>query len=126
MKKSRKGYRDMDHDPGIAPCGLECSRCIHFLAGEDPDAMKRIQSWSAALNVAAETMICGGCRAQAGQVPLQNHLFGRDHCCGIYECAARKKIGYCGFCSRFPCGHRHPYTEKADLVPSTLRPFLGL
>lgn len=115
----------MDDDRGIAPCGLECARCIHFLARENPDAMKRILRWSSALGIPAEAMLCGGCRVQAGQVPLQNHLFGDDHCCGIYECAAEKKTGYCGFCDLSPCGNRHPYAEKADLVPSNFKSFLG-
>jgi hypothetical protein len=115
----------MDHDPVIAPCGVECSGCIHFLARDNAAAMKQIQRWSAALNIPAKAMICGGCRAQAGQVPLQRHLFGDDHCCAIYECAKIKKIGYCGFCSISPCDRRHPYTEKAGLVPSNIKPFLG-
>jgi hypothetical protein len=126
MKNTGKGNPDMDHDQRIAPCGMECAKCIHFLANKNSEAMKQVQKWAAALNISAEAMVCGGCRAQAGQVPLQKRLFGDDHCCGIYDCAAKKKIGYCGFCDRSACGHRHPYAEKAGLVPSNIRPFLGL
>ena len=115
----------MDNDHGIAPCGMECVKCIHFFANENLAAVEQVRKWSAALNVATETLICGGCRAQAGQVPMQNHLFGDDHCCGIYACAAKKQIGYCGFCDRSSCGHRHPYAENADLVPSNFKSFLG-
>jgi hypothetical protein len=126
MKGTARGNLAMDDDNGIAPCGMECAKCIHFLGNENSAAREQIRKWSAALNVATETMICGGCRAQGGQVPFQKHLFGDEHCCGIYDCATRKKIEYCGFCNRSSCGHRHPYTEKAGLVPSSIKPFLGL
>ena len=82
----------MDCDPMLAPCGLECCHCIHFLARKDPEAMKQIQQWSADIGIPSEEMLCGGCRAQAGQIPFQKHLFGKDHRCAIYACSQREVV----------------------------------
>lgn len=114
----------MENDYLTAPCGLECHRCDHFLANSDPAVEKRVRAWSEDLHVSPEKMICHGCRHQKGRIPLQLHLFGKDHQCATYHCAKRKKVDYCGTCGRFPCDMRHPYTVNADLLDRRTRAFL--
>ena len=114
----------MDCDPMLAPCGLECRHCIHFLARKDPEAMKQIQQWSADIGIPSEEMLCGGCRAQAGQIPFQKHLFGNDHHCAIYACSQRGCVDYCRTCNRFPCDKRHPYIAKSKWLPREIKTFL--
>ena len=106
----------MAHKQLIAPCGVNCARCVHYLANENPAALEQVKKWSAILNIPIEAITCKGCWAQKGQIPLQRHLFGDNHLCSIYGCEQRKKAEYCGLCKQFPCDKRHPYTEKAELL----------
>lgn len=107
----------------LAPCGLECSCCVHFLAGRNPAARKQIERWAATLKIPTEKMICGGCRAQTGRVPLQNHLFGDDHRCALYACSRKENVEYCTACKQFPCDKRHPYNEKSELLTKDIKAF---
>ena len=108
----------------IAPCGLECSRCVHYLATRNSAARKQVEQWSAILNIPIETITCKGCRAQAGQIPLQQHLFGDAQRCSIYGCAQRKKAEYCGPCDQFPCDIHYQqeiYSKKLlDMIKGML------
>ena len=114
----------MNCDPMLAPCGLECCHCVHFLARENTAAMKQIEQWSANLKIPSEEMLCGGCRVQAGRIPFQKHLFGNDHRCAIYACAQSECVDYCGTCNQFPCAKRHPYVEKAEWMAQEIKAFL--
>ena len=108
----------------IAPCGVNCARCIHYLANENPTALVQVEKWSARLNIPIEDITCKGCRAHTGQIPLQKHLFGNNHRCSIYCCAQEKKAEYCGFCEQFPCDKRHPYLEKSELLNKNAKELL--
>ena len=114
----------MNGNEMLAPCGLECSYCVHFLANKDATARKQIERWSAALKIPAEKMICGGCRAQIGRIPLQNHFFGDDHRCALYACSRKRNVDYCATCKQFPCDKRHPYSEKSELLTKGTKAFL--
>ena len=105
----------------IAPCGVECSHCIHYLANTDTAARKQGAQWSSILGVSIEMITCKGCRGQAGQIPFQKHLFGDSHRCSIHRCAQRRKIEYCGYCDHFPCDKRHPYTENAEQLTQKVK-----
>ena len=118
------GKIEMNCDPMLAPCGLECGHCVHFLAHKNSAAMEKIERWSANLKIPSEEMLCAGCRAQGGRIPFQKHLFGSDHRCAIYACSQREGVDYCGTCSRFPCGKRHPYIEKSKGLAQETRAFL--
>ncbi len=100
----------------ISPCGVACASCVHYLANDNPAALVQVEKWSSLLKIPIETFTCRGCWSHKGQIPLQKHLFGDNHCCSIYGCAQRKKVEYCGLCEQFPCDKRHPYTENADLL----------
>jgi len=45
MKNTGKGNIDMNHDHLLVPSGLECAKCIHFLANENSAAMEKVQNW---------------------------------------------------------------------------------
>jgi len=100
----------------IAPCGVDCARCVRYLANENPAALVQVEKWSALLNIPIQAITSKGCRAQARQISLQTHLFGDNHRCSIYGCEQRKKAEYSGFCEKFPYGKRHPYLEKNELL----------
>ena len=106
----------MAYQQMIAPCGVDCARCVHYLANENPAALVQVEKWSALLNIPIEAITCKGCRANTGQIPLQKHLFGNNHRCSIYRCARGKRAKYCGLCEQFPCDKRHPYLEKTELL----------
>ena len=108
----------------IASCGVNCARCVHYLADENPAALAQVEKWSALLNIPIEAITCKGCRAHKGQIPLQKHLFGDNHRCSIYGCAQGKKAEYCGLCEQFPCDKRHPYLEKAMLLNDNAKALL--
>ena len=108
----------------IAPCGVDCARCVHFLANENPAALVEVEKLSALLNIPNEAIMCKGCWAHTGQIPLQKHLFGDNHRCSIYGCAQEKKAEYCGFCEQFPCGRHHPYIENSELLNNNAKALL--
>jgi hypothetical protein len=108
----------------IAPCGMDCASCVHYLANDNPAALVQVEKWSALLNIPIEIITCKGCWAHSGQIPLQKHLFGDNHRCSIYGCAQGKKTEYCGLCEQFPCDKRHPYLEKNELLNKNAKALL--
>ena len=114
----------MAHKQLISPCGVNCARCVHYLANENTAALAQVEKWSARLNIPIEIITCKGCRAHTGQIPLQQHLFGDNHRCSIYGCAQEKKTEYCGICEQFPCDKRHPYFEKTELLDKNAQALL--
>ena len=93
----------MDYLKMTAPCGLDCFNCHFFLAREDREAMNTVEKLSEEHNIPVEVMLCNGCRAHDGQIPLQKHVFGEAHRCAAYECSKEKGINFCGDCEQFPC-----------------------
>lgn len=113
----------MDYVTMTAPCGLDCFNCQFFLANEDPDALAEVKALSEQLNVPVQIMLCRGCRAHNGQIPLQKHLFGEKHYCAAYECSQSRGATFCGDCHEFPCDHLHPYADKASVLPHNTKVF---
>lgn len=107
----------MDTLQMTAPCGLDCFNCQFFLAHESPSALAEVEKLSEQLSIPVDIMLCKGCRAHNGRIPLQLHLFGEDHRCAAYECAKEVGVLLCGHCDEFPCDHLHPYADKADVLP---------
>jgi hypothetical protein len=116
----------MEFDTMIAPCGLECFKCTHFLAMREPAARRQVERWSRTLDIPVDKMLCKGCRAHDGRVPLHQHLFGQGHVCTTYQCATQGEAAFCGGCDSYPCGERHPYAVQADRLPQHIRSFLCL
>lgn len=107
----------MDYLKMTAPCGLDCFNCQFFRAHKDPAALVEVQNLSEQLNIPVEVMLCNGCRAHDGKIPLQKHIFGEAHYCAAYECIKEKGFDFCGDCEDFPCDHLHPFADKADVLP---------
>ncbi len=113
----------MDYMKLTAPCGLDCFNCTFYLAHEDPDAMAQLEEWSKEYNVPIDKMLCRGCKAADGQIPLHKHLFGAEHHCDAYECSKEKGVDLCCECQEFPCDHLHPYADRAQELPHNIKVF---
>ena len=113
----------MDYFHLTAPCGLDCFNCHFYRAREDADAMQTLEEMSVQYNVPVDIMLCNGCRAHDGQIPLQKHVFGEAHRCAAYECAKGKGVDFCGDCDDFPCDNLHPYADKAGELPHNIKVF---
>ncbi|MDD2517078.1 MAG: DUF3795 domain-containing protein [Thermovirgaceae bacterium] len=101
----------------IAPCGLDCSKCLAFEEGDirkNASELKKLlgknfsgyASRFAGMNPAFEgyaefarlleylaTGPCGGCRKESC-------LFGE---CRVRDCVREKGVDYCCECPQFPC-----------------------
>lgn len=113
----------MDYFQMTAPCGLDCFNCPFFLAHEDEKALDTVKAWSAKLDIPLDVMLCKGCRAHNGRIPLQKHLFGQGHRCAAYECSNGKAADFCCDCDEFPCDNLHPYADKATELPHNTKVF---
>ena len=113
----------MDYRQMTAPCGLDCFNCHFFLARQDRSALEIVEGLSQKFQIPVEIMLCRGCRNHNGRIPLQKHVFGEAHRCAAYECSRRKGVEFCGDCDRFPCGHLHPYADKAEELPHNIKVF---
>ena len=113
----------MDYFQMTAPCGLDCFSCVFYLAHEDQEAMKSVEKMSNEYNVPVNIMLCKGCRSHDGKIPLQMHLFGKNHRCSAYECSKSKGLRFCGYCDEFPCDNLHPYADKASTLPHNIKVF---
>ncbi len=113
----------MDYFKMTAPCGLDCFNCQFFLANDDEKALGIVKKLSEDFNMPLDVMLCNGCRAHDGKIPLQKHAFGADHECASYECSKGKGLDFCGDCGEFPCDHLHPYADKAATLPHNTKVF---
>lgn len=113
----------MDYEYLTAPCGLDCFNCHFYLAPENPEAMAQVEALSQRFEVPVDVMLCKGCRAHDGRIPLQQHVFGVDHRCAAYECGKEKAVRFCSDCGDFPCDHLHPYADMAGEVPHNTKVF---
>ncbi|ACL06367.1 conserved hypothetical protein [Desulfatibacillum aliphaticivorans] len=113
----------MDYAFMTAPCGLDCFNCIYFLAHEDDAAMEEVKKISEQYGTPIDVMLCMGCRAHDGRIPLHQHLFGEDHRCASYECVKGKELEFCGDCDDFPCDFLHPYADMSTELPHNFKVF---
>ncbi len=113
----------MDYLKMTAPCGLDCFNCHFYLANDDSEALETVKEIAAHYKMPMDVMLCGGCRAHDGRIPLQLHAFGEDHRCAAYECAKEKGMTFCGDCDRFPCDNLHPHADRASELPHNIKVF---
>lgn len=86
----------------IAPCGLDCLKCRVFVAtlANDLETLIKVGlEWGKSYNrpIAAEEVMCDGCRAPSDRV----WLGCRD--CGLRQCERSKQAMTCAHCAGFPC-----------------------
>ncbi len=111
----------------LAPCGLDCSRCLHFGSGRTREyaeglrremegfekvapmlaqgpapVMRDYEAFKAVLDHLAEGN-CVGCRK--GQVCFES--------CVALSCCREKGVDFCFQCDQFPCDRNH-YPESLD------------
>lgn len=113
----------MDYLKMTAPCGLDCFNCHFFLAHEDKEAMNNVEELSKKHKIPVDVMLCKGCREHHGQIPLQKHVFGKEHRCAAYECSKENGVQFCGECDQFPCDNLHPYADMASELPHNIKVF---
>jgi hypothetical protein len=86
----------------IAYCGLDCSKCIGYLATQANDARQIADvagKWSKQFHadIKPEHVICDGCKAD------KRKSFHCANLCEIRKCCAGKKYETCVECGKFPC-----------------------
>jgi hypothetical protein len=113
----------VDYLKMTAPCGLDCFNCHFYLAREDQEAMNTVEKLSEEHKIPVEVMLCNGCRPHDGQIPLQKHVFGKEHRCAAYECSKEKGVKFCSDCDEFPCDNLHPYADMAGDLPHNMKVF---
>ena len=111
----------MDYQKMTAPCGLDCFNCDFFLANSDEEILERVKIRMKEYNL--PVILCKGCRAENGKIPLQKYVYGENHRCAAYECTCSKGIQLCSECDEFPCDKLHPYADKAVSLPHNLKVF---
>ena len=101
----------------LAPCGLDCSRCVSCasgtvkklsdeltaaLAGFEKKAQlfakmaPALEGYTSCMQVLHHfsSASCSGCRSGGGKFPL----------CAVKDCYKEKGVDFCGGCDEFPCG----------------------
>ncbi|MFA6383998.1 MAG: DUF3795 domain-containing protein [Candidatus Omnitrophota bacterium] len=103
----------------IAYCGLDCSKCIAYLATQAND-QKQIsevaRKWSAQFmsDVKPEHVICDGCKAGGRKSIYCGNL------CKVRKCCAGKRYGTCIECADFACSDLNFILSHAPEARSNL------
>ncbi len=109
--------KDIDLIELTAPCGLDCFNCPIYLANENEEARKLVESKAQKYGFPADKARCKGCRERNGVPPL-----GTEQC-KVFKCISLKGIESCADCSDFPCDNLHPYAEFASDLPHNIKVF---
>jgi hypothetical protein len=112
----RMEYKDiLDH---LAPCGLNCRKCIGHADGEIKECSRRLLQLLGSFDRYAERF--SGFLPVFGGYPrfkdLLEHFSGasclgcrKGACgyldCGVFVCYRQKGVDFCFQCDAFPCGH---------------------
>ena len=86
----------------IAYCGLDCSKCIGYLATQakdDKQISEVARKWSEQFHaeVKSEHVICDGCKTE------KRKSFHCANLCKIRKCCIEKKYNSCIECDDFAC-----------------------
>ncbi len=106
----------MDYRRMTAPCGLDCFNCSVYLA-KDNERLRAAVARN--LNIPVERVACRGCREENGTIGF----LGMTEPCNVYRCIQKKGLDFCCDCPDFPCGHLHPYADKAAERPHNTKVF---
>lgn len=113
----------MDNFQMTAACGLDCFNCDFCRAHANREALHRVAQFSTQYAIPVETMLCRGCRAHNGRIPLPLHVFGVAHRCAAYACSREEGLAFCGECGQFPSDNLDPYADKAGELPHNIKVF---
>lgn len=103
----------------IAYCGLDCSKCIGYLAtqsGDDKQLASVARQWSKQFNadVKPEHILCDGCKAG------KRKSYHCANLCNISKCCVEKKYDFCSECNVFPCSDEEFILNNAPESKSNL------
>jgi hypothetical protein len=104
-----------------APCGLDCFNCPFYLANENEDIRRQIQSTisSTGYDLSDQGAVCKGCRRENGNCAPRRAL-GLGPC-KVLKCLSSKDIESCADCSDFPCDNLHPWADLASMFPHNIK-----
>lgn len=103
----------------IAYCGIDCSKCIGYIAtqsGSKEKIAEAARTWSAEFkaDIKPEHVICDGCKANARM------SFHCSTLCAIRKCAVKKNLSTCAECGEFPCKDISALLEAAPDAKKTM------
>lgn len=103
----------------IAYCGLDCSKCISFIAtqsGSQEKIEECAKKWSVQYKkeLKPEHVICDGCKASGRKSYYCGNL------CEINKCAINKKVDTCAECRSYPCPKLSPVLDNAPEAKANL------
>ena len=106
----------------IAACGLDCTRCDVFQAGDNPRIAQRIIDWFSSergIQLKPEDVHCEGCRGDRA-----NH-WSAD--CWILECCVDDKgLESCYECEDFPCQRLKDWAKGSERYGDALERLKGM
>jgi hypothetical protein len=108
---------NMDLREMTAPCGLDCFNCPCYLANDNEESRKQLESMAQKYGFPLEKALCNGCRKRNGVPPL-----GIEQC-KVSKCISLKGIESCADCSDFPCDNLQPYADHASELPHNTKVF---
>ena len=103
----------------IAYCGLDCSKCIGYLATQSGDKHQIdevAKKWSKQFNadIKPEHVICDGCKTK------KRESFHCANFCKIRKCCIKKKYDSCIECNDFACSDLEFILNNAPEVKENL------
>lgn len=100
-------------DEMIAFCGLNCGKCLAFIATQKDDDNERVkvaELWSKQFNadIKPEDINCEGCLSETGR------LFTHCKVCEIRKCGLERHVENCAYCGDYAC---EKLSKFIDVVP---------
>jgi hypothetical protein len=97
----------------MSACGVICSECGAYLAGQKADEafQQRVaDAWQSIykLDVAPEALSCGGC------LNVDAPAFATCNDCFVRQCVLAKGIAHCGLCDQYPCAELERVQAQFD------------
>ncbi len=89
-------------DEMIAFCGINCTKCLAFLAtqkDDDDERVKVAQQWSKEFNagIKPEDINCDGCLSES------ERIFSYCKVCEVRKCGQERHIKNCAYCDDYAC-----------------------
>lgn len=109
---------DNTEEKMIAYCGLDCSKCLAYIATQADDDRLRVDcasKWSTEYksNIKPESINCDGCKSDGRK-------FSICHTCGIRKCASEKGVDNCSVCEDYACRNLKDFWTIAPSIKTTL------
>ena len=97
----------------MSACGIVCSECGAYLAGQTSDPAVKQQVAAAwhdifKFDVAPDALSCGGC------LNMEAPAFATCQDCFVRQCVMAKGIAHCGVCDEYPCAELNRVQAQTD------------